>query len=210
MIYAFLDRFQEAVKLQERVVDGYIKELGSDHINTLYMVNDLGDCYLRAGKYEKAEESIRQAFEAKRAHFGPRSQYTLYSETLLACATKELGRRDEAEKMYTETYQTTLETLGFDHSAMWWITNYLAEFYVEERRLQEAKDLYARLLEVKTGFLGEAHASTRHTRVLLEATCRQMEAADGAPLDAALRRPAQSLPSDFGYRARNDIVQVLF
>jgi hypothetical protein len=29
------------------------------------------------------------------------------------------------------TFETTLETLGFDHSAVWWIANYLAKFYVE-------------------------------------------------------------------------------
>jgi hypothetical protein len=37
-----------------------------------------------------------------------------------------------------------------------------------------------------------------------------MEFADNAPLAAGLSRPAQSLPSDFGYRSRNDIVPVLF
>ncbi|KAM0433497.1 hypothetical protein ACHAPT_004377 [Fusarium lateritium] len=174
------------------------------------MVNDLGGCYLRAGKYQKAEKMIRQAFEGKHAFFGPRSQYTLYSATLLACTIKELGRRDEAEKMYTEAFETTLETLGFDHSAMWWITNYLAEFYVEAQRWREANALYEKLLEVKTKFLGEAHASTGHSRELLRATEKQMRCRGSAPRDAVLSRPAKGLLSDFGYRARNDIVQVLF
>ncbi|OAQ60207.1 tetratricopeptide repeat domain-containing protein [Pochonia chlamydosporia 170] len=210
MIYAFLGRFKEAEELQELVVDGYLTGLGPDHINTLYMLNDLGDCYLRAGKYDKAEEMIRRAFEGKRKHFGPRSQYTLYSATLLACTIKELGRRKEAERMYTQTFETTLETLGFDHSAVWWVANYLAEFYVEAQRWREAEKLYERLLEVKTKFLGETHASTSHSRELLEATRKQMMSPENAPRSAVLSRPAKSLPSDFGYRARNDIVQVLF
>ncbi|KFZ24505.1 hypothetical protein V502_01016 [Pseudogymnoascus sp. VKM F-4520 (FW-2644)] len=208
MIYAFLGRFEVAEKLQERVVEGYLSGLGPDHINTFYMVNDLGDCYLRPGKYDKAEEMVRRAFEGKGKYFGPRSQYTLYSATLLACIVKELGRRDEA--IYTQTYDATLETLGFDHSAMWWVANYLAEFYVEEKRWHDAWKLYEKLLEVKTKFLGKTHASTCHTRDLLEATRKQMMSPKGAPHDAVLTRPAKSLPSDFGYRARNDIVQVMF
>lgn len=209
MIYSFLGRFDEAEELQERVVDGYIYKLGPNHINTLYMLNDLGDCYLRAGKFRMAEDRIRTAYEGKCKHYGATSQYALYSATLLACTLKELGRREEAKRLCVETFNTTLATLGYDHSASWWSMNYLAEFYIEERRWDSAAALYSKLLEMKKKFLGDEHASTLHTKKLLQETERQLRAPNGTPLSEVLERPAKSLPSDFGYRARDDIVQVL-
>ncbi|EXK27501.1 hypothetical protein FOXG_22836 [Fusarium oxysporum f. sp. lycopersici 4287] len=51
--------------------------------------------------------------------------------TVLQCRNLLTVKSLSCQSFLPLTFETTLETLGFDHSAVWWIANYLAKFYVE-------------------------------------------------------------------------------
>ncbi|KAK6540578.1 hypothetical protein TWF694_009368 [Orbilia ellipsospora] len=210
LVYQAMGRSDEAEALQERVVEGYMDELGDNHVNTLYMINDLGDIYAKSGKYEKAEARLRKAFEGKKKNFGFRSPHTLYSATMLAGVLKELGKLDESEELFKETLNTTIEILGNEHADVCLCMMSLAELYFIQERFPECLQMYKKVYAIRKQLQGEGHNNTLHTKKLLEETERRMaDPSSTSDLVELFKRDGAVL-SQFGYRCRDDVVQVLF
>jgi tetratricopeptide (TPR) repeat protein len=210
MVYESTGRLADSEPLQERVVRGYVADLGADHINTLYMINDLGECYMRGGKYEKAEENFRKAYEGKKKLFGARSPHTFYTAIFLAATMKEKGDEEAAEASFKETLSIAIETLGTEHADVCLCMMYLSDLYVSQRRFQQARDLYQKVYNTRTKLQGADHKNTRHVSLLLAEMDSYLESPGKEPQTTTLARQANIVPSQFGFRARNDTVQVLF
>lgn len=133
---------------------GYLAELGPDHVNTLYMINDLGDCYSRGKKMDKAETNFRKAYEGKLKIFGFRSPHTLYTATLLASTMRELGHEKESEELFKRVLDTTVDLLGSEHADVALCMMYLADLYMGQQRLKEARDLYQKVYRLRVKLQG--------------------------------------------------------
>ncbi|CAI7596568.1 unnamed protein product [Penicillium glandicola] len=168
IVYECSDKLDEAEILQERVVKGYLADLGPDHVNTLYMINDLGDCYARGKKMDKAEANFRKAYEGKLKSFGFRSPHTLYTATLLASSMRDLGNEKGSEELFNKVLDTTIDLLGSEHADVAVCMMYLADLYVGQQRLEEARDLYQKVYNLKVKWQGIGHSNTRHTKKLLD------------------------------------------
>jgi tetratricopeptide (TPR) repeat protein len=58
-------RYEEAETLNRRALEGWEKELGEDHPNTLISVNNLASVLQDQGRYEEAETLNRRALEGR-------------------------------------------------------------------------------------------------------------------------------------------------
>ena len=124
-----VDRTDEAIKLQERVVALDVKTVGADHPDALWRKKSLGGFYERAGNVAKAEEIYRDVLARARLRFtsgewdlgqlafalgallareGKAEEARTILQESVAILDKALGPDDT----HTKTAQAALDTLG--------------------------------------------------------------------------------------------------
>jgi tetratricopeptide (TPR) repeat protein len=105
----------EAETLSRQALEGYKKELGERHPDTLASVNNLAQVLQAQGKYAEAETLNRQALEGYKKELGEQHPSTLTSVYCLAHLLHTLRRYSEAAELYQQARDGHTQQLGPHH-----------------------------------------------------------------------------------------------
>ena len=122
---------------------------GSDHPDTLMVVNELGAA-LCAGRQQlgEAESLVRRAWEARKRVLGEEHAYTLWSANDLSMVLVERKRFDEAKALLEEVIITVRRTLGERHAGMAMAKGNLTKACVRSGDWTRARELLVDLEEI--------------------------------------------------------------
>ena len=147
-------------KLYRGALEGYERELGPDHPDTLTSVNNLGILLKDKGDYEGAEKLYRRALEGREKQLGPDHPSTLTSVSNLGSLLWVMGDNEGAEKLHRRALEGNERVLGPDHSNTLKSVNSLGILLSDKGDYEGAEKLFRRTLEGKEKALGPDHPET--------------------------------------------------
>ena len=104
--------YYNAAKLQDRAVQGYVKNLGVARSVTLTAMTRLVDIYLFLGRYDEAETYGRLALETSKAHRGLKHPETISSMSTLSRILRRRSKISDAKGVATEALHLAEEVFG--------------------------------------------------------------------------------------------------
>jgi tetratricopeptide (TPR) repeat protein len=149
--------YEEAEKLQQRVLQELEKKFGEHHPFTLESMGDLASTILLQDRYEEAEKLYSQIIEEKKKDLGELHHSTLISIGDLAFTLCSQGRYVEAEKLSREVLEGLDKALGEHHFQTIRAVNNLAYTLCKVHRYEEAAKLYQRIYSWLTSHFGSQH-----------------------------------------------------
>lgn len=134
--------YKTAEELNRRALQGYEKELGERHPDTLTSVNNLALVLGDQGKYGEAEELNRRALEGSEKELGERHPDTLISVYNLAYLLHQQQRDKEARELYQRACSGFDQALGSKHPITTaCLNNFLAmQQEVRQARVEQSQD----------------------------------------------------------------------
>jgi tetratricopeptide (TPR) repeat protein len=118
----------------------------------------------RAGRWEQAEDELRQVLSVQLRVFGPDDRRTLATRHELAAAAGQLGRWKQAEAEYRELLDAQLRVLDPDHPDTLTIRLELAGAVGEQGRWKQAQAEYQEILAAQLRTLGPRDPEILTTR----------------------------------------------
>ena len=158
--YRALGMYREAIPLEEKARDHYLKFHGPEHPETLAATVELARCYADAGRYDEALKMREDVFALYREVRGLEHPETLYSMGLLARSYAETGRWNEALKMHEELLKLRRKVLGPEHPDTLWAMAGLAGSYADAGRRDEALKMREEVLTLTRRVNGPEHPDT--------------------------------------------------
>ena len=158
--YDALGLYHEAIPLEEKVRDYYLKNLGIENTNTLKAMDNLATSYWEAGRNDKALKLREQMLALYRKVLGPEHPNTLWAMGNLANSYYTAGRRDEALKLREQVLALRRKVLGPEHPETISAMNNLAISYNNAGRKNEALKLREQVLAFFRKVLGPEHPIT--------------------------------------------------
>ena len=122
--------------------------------------NCLAEGYLRLGHYIKAEEVVSETLSMTTPLEECKDEVLLESWTIMAKIYEELGRSEEALKLYEKVLDTKGHVLGMEHEETISSLNDLGRCCSETNRMEAALKLQGQALEIRKAKLGDAHPNT--------------------------------------------------
>ncbi|KAF2205150.1 TPR-like protein [Delitschia confertaspora ATCC 74209] len=175
-------KYKEAEKLNRRALEGYKKELGVQHPDTLTSMSNLAEMLLSQGKYKEAEKLSRQALEGYEKELGVQHPNMLRSMKILVLAQQYQGKYNEAEKLNRQVLERYEKELGAQHPDTLRNMNNLALVLRNQGKYKEAEKLNRWALEGFEKELGLDHPDTLdsvyHLAYLLHLQKRYKEASE--------------------------------
>jgi eukaryotic-like serine/threonine-protein kinase len=161
--YHALGLNREAIPLQEKARDYYLKTLGLEHTNTLGAMYHLVSSYSGAGRKDEALKLCEQALPLYLKVLGPEHPDTLGAMNGLAIAYFIAGRKDEALKLQEEALTLERKVLGPEQRVTLVAIANLAAYYYALGRNDEALKLQEEALTLQRKVLGPEHPDTLTT-----------------------------------------------
>ncbi|RAO73452.1 uncharacterized protein BHQ10_009464 [Talaromyces amestolkiae] len=155
-----LGKYDEAEKLNRRVLEGCEKELGVQHLVTLTSVSNLALVLQYQGKYDEAEKLNQRALEGSEKELGVQHPDTVTSVNNLAIVLQYQGKYNEAEKLYQRALKGCEKELGKKHPDTLTSVSNLAMVLRFQGRYDEAEKLNRQALEGREKELGKKHPDT--------------------------------------------------
>ena len=153
-------RYQEALQLQEIVVETRKKNLGEEHHETLVSINNLVVDYNHVGRYQEALQLIETVVSASKIILGEEHLHTLHSMHGLAVGYRDVGRHQEALSLMKTVVERRKKLLGEEHPDTLFSMHNLAIDYSETDQYQEALSLSKTVVEAQKKMLGAEHPDT--------------------------------------------------
>lgn len=113
--YYNMKRFLEAESLYLQVLPLYMSEYGTSQEEYWIIQINLGTCYIRLDKIEKAERLLRNSCQGTRLNLGPHNLVTLTAINNLAEVEWYKGNFYKARKLYEEAIIGRSKILGNNH-----------------------------------------------------------------------------------------------
>lgn len=158
--YFALGLYQDAVKLQEQVRDGYMAMSGPEQPETLTAMHHLANSLVRAGRPDEALQIQEKVLKARRTLLGSQHPETLESMHALAVSYFHVGRREEALNRKEEVLKLSRAVLGEDAPLTLKIMPALAVSYVYAGRRDEAMQMAEETLRLCRTVYSQQHPST--------------------------------------------------
>jgi tetratricopeptide (TPR) repeat protein len=158
--YYALGLYQEAIPLQEEVLDYRLAASGPEHPATLAAMNSLSVSYAGAGRLEDALAMQEQVLPLHRKVLGPEDAATLIAMGNLASTYSALGLRNEALKLQEELLALYRKVNGAEHPATLAAMHNLAKFYFVAGRRGEGLKLEEEVLALRRRTHGPEHPET--------------------------------------------------
>jgi tetratricopeptide (TPR) repeat protein len=152
--------YQAAVRIWERLVVWYEKNIGPDHPETASILNFFAFLYFDQSDYSNSEPLYLRALKITEKALGSYHLETAGSLNSLALVYKELGAYSKAEPLYLRALEIRENGLGADHPDTAASLNNLASLYSDQGAYSKAEPLYLRSLQIKEKALGPDHPST--------------------------------------------------
>jgi serine/threonine protein kinase/tetratricopeptide (TPR) repeat protein len=158
--YYALGLYREAIPLEEKLYDYYLKNLGMENTNTLRAMAVVANCYDEAGRRDEALKLREQVLALFRKVHGPEHPNTLRAMHSLADSYFEGGRNDEALKLYEQVLTLDRKVLGPELPETLNVMNNLAGCYRIAGREEEALKLREQVLALRRKVNGLEHPDT--------------------------------------------------
>ncbi|KAL7905410.1 TPR-like protein [Trichoderma velutinum] len=141
-------RWDEAEKLQAKVMETYRTKFEINHPKNCAAMDDLALTYCNQGRWDEAEKLQVQVIKVRRAVIGAKHPDTL------------TNRLDKAEKLQVQVVEARKIRLGADHPDTLSSMSNLASTYWNQDRLDEAEKLEVQILETRKTTIGADHPDT--------------------------------------------------
>ena len=147
LTYWRLGRIEEAVDLQEEVLEKRRQILGVEHADTLTSMNNLSITYRDQGKTAEAVDLQEEVLEKRRQILGVEHPDTLTSMSNLSLTYRDQGKTAEAVDLQEEVLEKHRQILGVEHPDTLTLMSNLSLTYWVQGKTAEAVDLQEEVLE---------------------------------------------------------------
>ena len=158
--------FVQAESMARKSLDARLKELGEDHLETLYVLRSLAAILSSQARYAEAEDLALRSLAGIERALGKEHPSTLASVNILGCILKSQGKRAAAEDMFRRAFEGRKKVLGEEHPETLSTTANLAHM-LSIQRINEAEEMARRALVAREKVLGEEHPDTLHSMTTL-------------------------------------------
>ena len=152
--------FADAEMLERETLATCRRVLGTDHPDTLAVMNRLGSTLDYEGRYPEAEQLQRETYAIQRRVLGPEHRDTMGSLNNIAFTLEKEQRYAEAETVYRQALDIQRRILGPDHPDMLLTMDNLSNTVAEQGRYAEAEKLCRETLDIRVRVLGPEHRDT--------------------------------------------------
>jgi tetratricopeptide (TPR) repeat protein len=172
--------YSEAEPLLQRALRIWEQQLGPEHPNMAYPLNDLATLYVEQGKYGQAEPLLQRALRIWEQQLGPEHLEVVYPLNSLANFYYYQGKYGQAEPLLQRALRIWEQQLGSEHPQEASPLYNLADLYYIQGKYEQAELLYQRALHIREQRLGPEHPFTQTARKnyasLLRLMGREVEA----------------------------------
>jgi tetratricopeptide (TPR) repeat protein len=166
-------RTQDAITLQEEIVDDAERLLGPEHPSTLRSRANLGSSYSDAGRTQDAIRIEERVLDDAERLLGPEDTMTLRARGNLAISYAQDGRTQEAITLLEQAVADLERLLGEKHPYTLTTRGNLANAYGRAGRTQDAIVLQEQLVADAEPLFGPEHPSTLVARGNLASSYRE-------------------------------------
>jgi len=172
-------------------------ELGGDHVDTLKVINNLGQLRLAQGRTDEALSLLGECLEKRRKILGPDDKETLATQNNLAYLYQSRRRYKEAENLFRDTVDRQRRVFGPDNLDTLISMSNLAGVLHAQQRLSEAEDLFRRTLALCRSALGNENYHTLVTMDSLAVVLKARNKFDEA--EPLMREAVQTYQRSLGH-----------
>ena len=158
--YHALRLYDEAVPLQEEVLDYQLLTNGPEHSDTLIAMEKLAECYGSVGRTNESLKLRQNVLDRRIKIDGPEHNSTLMAMENLAVSYYDLDRHDKTFSIREEVLALRTRINGPEHSFTLAAMNNLGASYSAVGKLQEAIDMQENVVDLSNRILGPKHSST--------------------------------------------------
>ena len=191
--YFELNRLPEAEVQLRQAAEIATHALGSEHPDTLAVLDTLGVVLNYESKYADAQTVLSRVFEARRQTLGKEHKDTLAAMSHLALAIAYSGDDARAMTLFEPLLEAQRRVYGDENPGTLDIMDNLGGTYRQVGKYTEARALFERELEISRRVLGPSHPDTLNCMGNLSVVYRSLgqydraEALSVARLDATRR-----------------------
>jgi tetratricopeptide (TPR) repeat protein len=164
-------RYAEAEEPYQKALELYEHQLGKEHSDVAFTLNELAGLYESQGKYSEAEPLCLRSLEILERQLGADHPDVATSLNNLAGLYRAQGKYSEAEPLYRRSLEIYERQLGADHPQVATSLNNLASLYESQGKYSEAEPMYLRSLEIRERQLGADHPDVATSFNNLAALC---------------------------------------
>ncbi|KAJ3073556.1 hypothetical protein HDU99_001881 [Rhizoclosmatium hyalinum] len=128
--------YNTVIKVQRRV-------FGTQHIETLTSLHDMGVQYKIKQMYPEADKALSETLSMAMDTFGPRNELTLNTMSDLAGVLNEMDEKVKAEEYYKTVLEMSVDKYGKEHTKTLGALENLIEFYNINGNEQKASEARA-------------------------------------------------------------------
>jgi serine/threonine protein kinase len=180
-------KLAEATQLQEKVLAGFKRTLGTNDRRTMVAMQSLGVSYLNQGDYAKSESLLKQAFAYQMRTLGLDNNETLDTSDSLETLYIQDHRYPEAEALALRSLAAYQRLYGPEHPYTLRSMYGLGDVYLLQDKLPQAEALLVPVLEGNTRLFGPEHPDTLSTMgALAQVYSRQGKHAEALAMQTKL------------------------
>jgi tetratricopeptide (TPR) repeat protein len=197
-------QFEEAERIEREVLELQQRVLPTDHPNTLYTLNALGNTLYRMGRVDEAERVMIDCAQRMDRVYGPNAFEPLVVQGSVAYLLRERGKLDEAAERFQQIISRASRSMGDDNIATLRARSILASTLCMQGKLDAAEAIYRAEIPRWRRVRGEVHPETLvQLRGLGETLEQANRLADAEPVYAELFTAAARAQDDPAQVARN-------
>lgn len=155
-----LGRLDEAITLQEQVVEARQRVLGPLHRETLQAMDSLGKSFWLNGQYCEALDLQEQTAEKMRAQLGDEDEDTLNALDNLGVTLGAWYRFEESQSIHRKVLSSRLATLKSNDLKLFETKSNLAMALLDLQQLDEAKSIMEEVYNGRKMQMGKEHPYT--------------------------------------------------
>jgi len=155
--------YSKALEWYEKAQKIYEKELGKDHLDTVWTYNGTAFVYERQGYYNKAMYWHEVAREIREKELGKDHPETAWTYNGIAVVHYKQGDYSEALDWYKKALAIFENVFGTEHQNTAWTYNGIASMYYRSGDYSEALKWYEKAQKIYERVLGKDHPETAWT-----------------------------------------------
>ncbi len=152
-----LNKFEEAIGLQENILERRLKQGGTEDRNSSIAMHNLALSYLYLSQFEKAEDLLKRAIVIEKRLFGPENRDFLKSKNVSAHVYLHAGKYQEAEKLSSSIVEIYIKCYGFENADTLISMRNLSDAYRLQNKLEESEKLMVQAIPFFTKVFGPTH-----------------------------------------------------
>lgn len=155
-VYSYQDMLEESADLLSRGVQLQKKAVGN-HPYVAYTLQMLSDVYRREGQYGLAQDTLNEAFSIMTTFHSPQNREMLSFEASRAKLMTAQGQVAQADALYAQILDRTLESYGTAHLQTATILSGYAEVEILGGRIDSARQRIDQSLQIQEMHFGPNH-----------------------------------------------------